>query len=371
MNNYLEDSRIILTLDAGGTNFVFSAIKNGDLIVAPMILNACSDNLDKCLNNLVIGFSNVIELLPYAPSAISFAFPGPADYPNGIISNDLPNFPAFKNLIGFPLATYLEEKFQIPVYINNDGNLYALGEAMFGFLPSINNVLRSKGINKEYNNLLGLTLGTGFGGGIVINSRLLHGENSCAAEIYSLRSYENAEWFVEETLSIRGIQRIYRKLANETRNFNPYQIFKIAQGELDGNKNAAIETYSLFGKVLGDAIANCISILDCLVVIGGGIIGASELFMPSLMGHLNGTIESSSDTSIKRIPQKIYNLNDEIEVEKFLYGNEVVLESSYYSNKINYDNHRRLGIALSKIGASEAIAKGAYAYAIQKLELIK
>ncbi len=64
--------------------------------------------------------------------AISFAFPGPADYIHGIIG-DLPNFPAFRG--GIALGPYLEERFGMPVFINNDGNLFAYGEAIAEHSP--------------------------------------------------------------------------------------------------------------------------------------------------------------------------------------------------------------------------------------------
>ena len=95
MYNYTTDSRIVLTLDAGGTNMVFGAMRGGEFIVNPLTLPSNSDNLDLCLNTMVQGFQTIIESLEEAPVAISFAFPGPADYPNGIIGGYLPNFPSF------------------------------------------------------------------------------------------------------------------------------------------------------------------------------------------------------------------------------------------------------------------------------------
>ena len=70
----------------------------------------------------------VISRLPEQPAAISFAFPGPADYPRGIIGGYLPNFPSFRD--GVALKDFLEERFGIPTFINNDGDLYAYGEAL-------------------------------------------------------------------------------------------------------------------------------------------------------------------------------------------------------------------------------------------------
>lgn len=128
-----EDDRIVMTLDAGGTNFVFSALQNGLEIINPIVLAANSADLDKCLKTIIAGFEQVKDaLLPKVPVAISFAFPGPADYKNGIIS-DLPNFPSFRG--GIALGPMLEELFNIPTLINNDGDLFAYGEAVAGFCP--------------------------------------------------------------------------------------------------------------------------------------------------------------------------------------------------------------------------------------------
>ncbi|MDE5890235.1 MAG: ROK family protein, partial [Bacteroidales bacterium] len=117
MANFKTDSRIVLTLDAGGTNMVFGAMRGGEFIIDPITLPSNANNLDLCLETMVLGFNSVINRLQdEKPSAISFAFPGPADYPNGIIGGFLPNFPSFRE--GVALGPFLSEKFGIPVFIN-------------------------------------------------------------------------------------------------------------------------------------------------------------------------------------------------------------------------------------------------------------
>ena len=129
---YETDPRIVLALDAGGTNLIFSAIAGNREIVEPVHFHSVPDDLDRMLSTLVEGFEAVRRQLDAAPVAISFAFPGPADYAHGIIG-DLPNFPSFRG--GVALGPFLERKFGIPVFINNDGNLFAYGEAISGALP--------------------------------------------------------------------------------------------------------------------------------------------------------------------------------------------------------------------------------------------
>ena len=82
MADIKKDSRIVLTLDAGGTNMVFGAMKGGEYHGDTITLPSNSGNLDLCLQAMVLGFATIIERLgDDKPVAISFAFPGPADYP--------------------------------------------------------------------------------------------------------------------------------------------------------------------------------------------------------------------------------------------------------------------------------------------------
>ena len=149
---YHFDNRIVITLDAGGTNLVFGAMRGCEFIVDPVTIPSRADNLDLCLQSMVNGFKTIIDLLDEKPVAISFAFPGPADYPNGIVGGYLPNFPSFRD--GVALGPFLQEKFGLPVFINNDGDLFAFGEAMAGALPEINKRVAELGSKKQYKNLL-------------------------------------------------------------------------------------------------------------------------------------------------------------------------------------------------------------------------
>ena len=166
--------------------------------------------------------------------AISFAFPGPADYPNGIIGG-LGNLPAFKGG-GIALGPMLADRFGIPVFINNDGDLFAFGEAIAGFLPWVNGLLAEGGSPKRFRNLFGATFGTGFGGGIVQDGRLWIGDNSAGGEIWLLRNKLDPKTNIEEAVSIRAIRREYARgagIAPETAP-EPKDIFAIGKGEQAG-----------------------------------------------------------------------------------------------------------------------------------------
>ncbi|MEG1935820.1 MAG: ROK family protein, partial [Rikenellaceae bacterium] len=174
MKNHRDDKRVVMTLDAGGTNFVFSAVQGCEEIVTPISMPSNAGVLQRSLEGIIKGFKEVKNQLNVSPDAISFAFPGPADYPNGIIG-DLGNLPGYRG--GTAIGAMLQQQFNIPVYVNNDGNLYALGEAAYGFLPYINEQLEEAKSSKRFRNLVGFTLGTGIGGGIVSGGNLLLGDN--------------------------------------------------------------------------------------------------------------------------------------------------------------------------------------------------
>ena len=305
---YEHDNRVVMTLDAGGTNFVFSAIKGCELVIAPVCLLSVPDDLDRCLSVLVEGFCRIKDSLSEAPVAISFAFPGPADYEHGVIG-DLPNFPAFCG--GVALGPFLEEKFGIPVFINNDGNLFAYGEALSGVLPQVNRELEAAGNPKRYKNLLGITLGTGFGAGVVINNCLLTGDNGCGGDVWLMRNKKYPDMLAEESVSIRAIHRVYRELTGEdTDAFTPKDIFDIAEGMRAGNREAAIRCFDEMGEMAGAAIVNALNMVDGIVVIGGGLSGASKYILPGMLREMNRSISTFAGLNFKCLQSEVYNLMD-------------------------------------------------------------
>jgi len=365
--NYNQDQRIVMTLDAGGTNFVFCAVQANQEIIDPIRLPSNADDLDRCLDTIIEGFEQVKAKLKEPPVAISFAFPGPTDYPNGIIG-DLENLPCFRG--GVALGSMLEEKFQIPVYINNDGDLFVYGEAISGLLPEINQLFKEKGNPKQFNNLFGVTLGTGFGGGIVTKGELYIGDNSSGAEIWCTRHKIDRKSYAEEGASIRAVKRVYAEEAQIPVSDapEPKDIFEIAKGIQKGNKEAAVKSFETLGEVVGEAMANAITMLDGLIVVGGGLAGAAELIFPSIIKELNSKIYSLDGRPLDRIPLKVFNLEDKASLEEFIKGQSHEIAIPRSEKKITYDPMRRTAVGLSRLGTSKAVSIGAYAFALNQLD---
>lgn len=354
-----------MTLDAGGTNFVFSAMQHAEEVVTPIVLPAHGHDLDKCLRSIIKGFEAVLDGLNEKPVAISFAFPGPADYARGIIA-DLGNLPGFRG--GVALGPMLEDHFGLPVFINNDGDLFAYGEAIYGLLPQINSRLKEAGSVKQFKNLIGLTLGTGFGGGLVRNNELFRGDNGAAAEVWLLRNPFDDNTFAEESISARAITGHYSKLAGEKDSgLTPYDVFLIAKGEKAGEQLAAKESFTQFGRALGRALSEIVTVVDGLVVIGGGLSNARELFFPALLEEMNGSFFSAGGDQVNKLVMKVYDLQDEEAFGKFAQGESRTIKVPYSSHEIQYDPEKRIGVGVSQLGASKAISLGACAFALNKL----
>ena len=367
MTDIYKDERIVLTLDAGGTNMVFGAMKGGEFFGGTLTLPSNADNLDLCLQTMVKGFSGVKENLGADAQvvAISFAFPGPADYPNGVIGGFLPNFPSFRD--GVALGPFLSEKFGLPVFINNDGDLYAYGEALGGALPEINKRLELAGSAKRYKNLIAYTFGTGLGIGVVLDGVLNRGDNSCV-ETFCLKHPDMPDVIVEDGASIRAVKRVYGELVgNASHGLEPKDIADVIEGRRQGDKKAALEAFRKFGEVAGDAMATAVTLIDGLVVYGGGVSNSSKYIVPGILSSMRSKMRTLAGDTLNRVQMEVFNLDDKQEFAAFAKGSARSIKIYGSEKEVTYDPMKRIGLMHSKIGASKAISLGAYAFALSQL----
>jgi glucokinase len=361
-----ERREIVMTLDAGGTNFVFSALQANRPVIESFSLPSHAGHLERSLATLVEGFRRVQTQLASPPVAISFAFPAPADYFNGIIVGPR-NLPVYRDVA---LGPMLEDRFGLPVFINNDGDLFAYGEAAAGFLPYVNGLLEGAGSPKRFRNLLGVTLGTGLGGGIVRDGALFIGDNSVAGEMWLLRHKLESGANAEEGASIRAVRRVYAQQAGLRFEEapEPKVVAEIAEGRASGDQAAAREAFRRLGEVAGDAIAQALTLLDGLVVIGGGIAAAHRQFLPALVAEMNGTWQAPNGDRFRRLIPKAFNLEDPAQLDEFLLGETKELPVPGSSRTVRFDGLQRTGVGVSRLGTSEATAIGAYAFALSQLD---
>ena len=147
----------------------------------------------------------------------------------------------------------------------------------------------------------------------------------------------------------------------------PKDLFEIANGEKAGNQTAALEAFRHLGESAGDALGSALTLIDGLAVIGGGVSGAWPLFLPAVVEELNGTYTGPAGNKFRRLASVAYNLEDPAQLEIFLKGEKRIIKVPGSERTLAYDPLQRVGVGMSRLGTSEAVAIGAYAFALQKL----
>lgn len=277
----------ILGIDLGGTKIIAGIInQKGEVIGNPLQVPTCANKpkeeiQDKIINLIKSIFQkNKISLKDI--EGIGIGSPGPLDLAKGIILNP-PNLPTLYN---YPIRDTIQEFFDVPVYLNNDGNCFVLGENYFGSA-------RAAEIT------FGVTLGTGLGSGLVINKKIFSGATGTAAEIWH-SPYQGMKF--EDFGSAKGIKRMYKERTNCE--LSPLEISQKAR---EGEKEA-IDAYQEFGKHLGIILSYGVNLIDPeIIVIGGSISYSYDLFKDPLEKNLRENINFLPAQKLRIIPSQLKN----------------------------------------------------------------
>jgi len=148
----------------------------------------------------------------------------------------------------------------------------------------------------------------------------------------------------------------------------PKDILEIGIGKMEGNKEAAIKAYKSMATVLGDALGNVLTLIDGLAVIGGGVSGAKNLFLQHTIDEINSNYTATDGTTLRRLSPQAFNLEDPEQLQKFLKGDSKKISIPGTDKNINYDPLPRVGVGISKLGTSNAVALGAYAFALNTID---
>lgn len=187
--------------------------------------------------------------------AIGIGVPSVVDVAEGIVY-DVQHIPSWKEV---HLKSIMQARYNIPVYVNNDANCFALGEYYFG-----------KGKNSA--SLTGLTLGTGLGAGIITNGKLYSGYNCGAGEIGCITYLDNN---LEFYCSGSFFQNVY--------NLNGLAIYEAAQK----GETSALNLYNELGKHIGEAIKITMYAYDPqVIVLGGSVSHAYAYFHEAMWAQL-------------------------------------------------------------------------------------
>ena len=268
---------LFIGMDLGGTNLKYAlGTSTAEILVSRSKPSLADQSQQKIFENM---FSAVDELLQEAKkrgekvNAIGIGSPGCVDFKTGMLLGHAPNFEDWANA---PIKKNFEERFNLATWADNDANLMALAESR-------------KGAGREHNTLLCVTLGTGIGGGIIINREVFRGVHYSAAEIGHIVIEYNGKLCncgnrgcLEAYAAAPAMVQRYRKKLKRTgvmydfEGLNTEFVFQKAKLNEDLAKETIIETCDFLGVGLA-GIANTID--PDMIIIGGGVAEAGIEFI--------------------------------------------------------------------------------------------
>ena len=204
----------------------------------------------------------------FSIQAVGIGAPGLVNVKKGFIYY-LPNIPGWKN---FPIQGALREKVKLPVYVDNDANVFALAESLLGEAKFASRVIF-------------LTLGTGLGGAVVLDGKILEGEVSASElghfpiALSGRRCGCGGEGCVETFVGIRYLLDRYKQLKPGAGAKEVREIFLAARLK----EKAALQVWREFSLALGKFLSGMINVFNPeIIVLGGGVAGALPVFRPML-----------------------------------------------------------------------------------------
>lgn len=264
----------IIGVDIGGTSMVGGRIEDENIVEQISVDTQAEEGGDTTLGVLI---DLVASLITKETKAIGVGVPSVVDRERGIVYN----VQNIKDWDKVHLKSVLEEQFKVPVYIDNDANCFAYGEKIYG-----------KG--KKFKNFVGITLGTGVGGGIIQNHHLLLDSNCGSGEFGEIP-------YLDSILEEYCGSRFFTREANQSG-------YDIALKARDGDESS-IKVYNEYGKHLAILVKIILLVLDPEAIIFGGSISQSfDLFERSMLDGLKDFPYPKSVEKIQILTSDLQNI---------------------------------------------------------------
>ena len=274
----------VIGIDIGGTNLRGALVDSeGNVLNRMQILSQADEGIDQLISNLSDFIKDISQ--GHHVKDIGVGIPGIIDSKNGIIT-EAPNI---LNVNDYPLREVLDNKLGggINVVIENDANSAALGEWWMGAA-------------KDVDSMIMITLGTGVGGGIVLDGKLWTGADGMAGEIGHITIYPDGArcncgnfGCLESYASATAIRRMVHEgleddslvtsLRESTKDVEIEDIPKIVMEAATAGDSFSIHIWEKVGEALGIGIASLVNLLNIeMIVIGGGVSNAWDLFIDKI-----------------------------------------------------------------------------------------
>ena len=271
----------ILAIDIGGTMIKYGLVSSdGEILSTDKIETEAEKGLENILNKIDNIFKRYKENNP-----VGIAVSGTGQI-NGIIGKVIGGNPIIPNWIGTNLVKILEKKYNLPAVLENDVNCVALGEKWIG-------------AGKDLSNFICLTIGTGIGGGIILNNQLFRGENFVAGEFgHTLIKKGEFEQFASTTALIRLVKERTGKILNGK------EIFDLEKKEI-------VEYQEVISEWIENLTDGLSSIIYCFnpanIILGGGVIEQGEALINRVKNSLFKKIGLQFKEKLNIIQAKLGN----------------------------------------------------------------
>jgi glucokinase len=279
--------RFVLGIDIGGTNLVVGSVAEGGSVLHALASEPTqaeageADVLDRLIALATRAIDQTRREIPGAEiMGIGVGAPGPLDTKSGIVLLT-PNL----GWVNLPLRQIIHERLGLPAALDNDANCAVLGEWWMGAARGTKNAI-------------GITIGTGIGGGIIVDGKLYHGASDCAGEIghttidtegrrckcgnygclEAYASGPNIALRAVEELKAGAVSRLADYVGGDLRQVTAQTVYQAAH---DGD-DLALEVVNDTAKFLGVGIANLLNVFnpEVVVVCGGVTLAGDRLFDP-------------------------------------------------------------------------------------------
>ncbi len=238
------DSQTLIGVDLGGTNIRAGRVEDGLIVEHAACPTPASAAADVVLARLC---ETIDAVLTPGVQGIGIGVPSVVDVDRGIVFA-VENIPSWQEV---HLKKLLEDRYRLPVLVNNDANCFALGEFYFGQ-------------GRGFRNMVGMVVGTGLGAGIILNRHLCSGANCGAGEIGAIP-------YREHTYEYYTSGQVFAREYGE----NGARIHARA---LKGDP-AALEILDEYGEAFGAVIMTTLYAYDPeLIVLGGSVSKAYPFF---------------------------------------------------------------------------------------------
>ena len=291
-------------VDLGGTNLRVAAVDSDGKILCRESVTASFDYGPLHVVNRIVSIIEQVRerVSGHELRGVGIGVPGFIDIDAGLVVGSA-NLPGFQ---GFPVRDEIQQRLGTPIVLENDANAAALGEMWMG-------------AGRNVKDLVLLTLGTGIGGGIVIDGKIFHGANGMAGEFGHMTVIPEGNpcgcgnrGCLEKHASASAIAAM-ASMMHFGHDMTSEQVYELA---LQGNERAKM-VFESMGRALGIAIANLIHIFNFpLYLISGGPLPAWNFFAPAMLAEVNSRSFVFSRTATR--------------IEKALLGGDAGLYGAAY-----------------------------------------